>query len=315
VRQLRRLVREGGFDLVHVNGSSDHRLVILATAGMGKKKPRIVFTKHNDIAISRFGAALRARVGTDHVIGVCDFVRDNLDASAYGRCGLSTIANGVDVQHFQPAAAHDRPALLRRWIDRPLPADALVIGSNAGTDNYKGWIDMVAAVARLPAVQRNRVQILLAGAMPGAEAMRRVAAFGMRDQVSFVGQLDDVRPFISALDLGFVLSYRIETISFACREMMAMARPVMVSRHGGLPENIDEGVDGWVVRERDISAIAARVGEVLAQPAQLRDMGQAARRKSLRRFGLDRFVAQTDMVYHDVTGHAYPERSGYRVAF
>src|SRR5690606_33080777 len=59
--RLRALLESGRFDVVHVNGSSDHRLVMLACLGM-KRRPRIVLTKHNDMQVSRPGALVRARL-------------------------------------------------------------------------------------------------------------------------------------------------------------------------------------------------------------------------------------------------------------
>jgi glycosyltransferase involved in cell wall biosynthesis len=304
VRGMRAVIVDRGIDVIHVNGSSDHRLAILASCRLGAKKPRIVFTKHNDIAISGLGAALRARVGTDHVIGVCNFVRDRLAKTAYARRSLSTIPNGVDLDRFKPDDKQNIAQLRRDWVGRTLPEGVVFFGSHAGTDDYKGWLDLVRGVADLPLQKRNLVHILLAGALPKEALLHELTELGMADQVSFVGRLDDVRPFIAVLDVGFVLSYRVETISFACREMMAMGCPVMVSDHGGLPENITDGVDGWVIPERNVSAISKRVSAILDQPRQLLAMGGAARAKSVSEFGLDRFVSQTERVYHNVTGQA-----------
>src|SRR5690606_31393217 len=97
----------------------------------------------------------------------------------------------------------------------------------------------------------ERVRIVVAGAPPRQDLWDEVAACGLAGQVSYAGRLEDVRPMLAALDAGFVLSYRVETISFACREMMAMGKPVIVTRHAGLPENVTDGVDGWIVPPRD----------------------------------------------------------------
>src|SRR5690606_8658826 len=109
------------------------------------------------------------------------------------------------------------------------------------------------------------------------------------DRVIFTGPLDDVRPFLAGLDLGFVLSYRVETISFACREMMAKGLPVIVSDQAGLPENITAGRDGWIVPRHDPQAVADVIRDVLQDPARLTPMGLAARQKSIREFDIQTF--------------------------
>ncbi len=121
----------------------------------------------------------------------------------------------------------------------------------------------------------------------------------MTRHISFVGDLEDVRPFIGAIDVGFVLSYRVETISFACREMMAMGKPVIVTRQGGLPENIDAGKDGWVIPPRDPQVLAALLQQIIEGQYNLTDMGCAARNKSVQRFGQDRFISATQNVYRN----------------
>ncbi|WP_313625542.1 glycosyltransferase [Achromobacter sp.] len=295
-RSLKRVILSRQIDVIHVNGSSDHRTVLLACMGMGKRRPRIVLTKHNDIPISYLGAALRTRMGTDHVIGVCDFVERMLRASPYAARPLSTIPNGVDNKRYAPWPADRAQAARNDLLGDRAAKCKLLVGSNAGTNSYKGWMDMVRAVAQL-GPEAAGVYIALAGAAPTEEQWREVQDLGLSDRVVFGGMLDDVRPFLAALDVGFVLSYRVETISFACREMMSMGLPVVVSDQGGLPENIDEGVDGWVVPKCAPDAVARVLDGILADPDCLTRMSAAARAKSVEHFGLDKFAQRTEQVY------------------
>lgn len=290
-RSLAMLLRTGGFDIVHVNGSADHRLVLSATRGLSRP-PRIVLTKHNSKAISGIGHFLRARA-TDQVIAVCNHTLRQLQSSAYRRCGLATVHNGIDTAYYAPFEG-DRRELRSHWIDD----DALLlIGSNAGTGAYKGWMDLVDAVALLPEAMRTRIRVVIAGKSPSQEQKARIAAMGLADNVQFPGLLMDVRPMIAALDAGFVLSHQVETISFACREMMSMGKPVLVSDYAGLPENIEHGRDGWIVPARRRDAIAGVLKHMLDDRDALIAMGAAARVRALAEFGLDRFVRSTEFVY------------------
>lgn len=299
-RQLRALLIERDIQIVHVNGSADHRLVLLARMGMGARKPAVVFTKHNDQRIRPLSAFVRAAWGTRHVIAVCDFVRRRVNDTPYRRIGVTTIANGIDTARYDRQQVQADPSGrsgLQQYRNAWAADNSIVFGSQAGTDDYKGWMDLVHAVAALPPSQRARIKIALAGAMPSEKQRAAVSAAGMADQVFFVGPLDDVRPFIAALDVGFVLSWRVETISFACREMMAMGVPVIVSDHGGLPENITPGEDGWIVERRNVAAIGQCVQEILQAPERILPMGQAAQARARRMFGIDRFVQATVKVY------------------
>ncbi|SAI73204.1 glycosyltransferase [Bordetella ansorpii] len=295
---FRRLLRREQFDVVHVNGSSDHRLVMLAMLGMGRRRPGVVYTKHNDLWAGSAGNLIRARLATDRVVCVCEYTRRALSASPYGNSGLRVVHNGVDTDHYAPADAGAVQAARRQFAPQA-GEDALLVGSNAGTPDYKGWIDMVEAVAELPEEKRRKVFVLLAGQPPTDAQHERVRALGMADNVIFAGLLQDVRPFIAALDLGFVLSHQ-ETISFACREMMAMGKPVIVSRVGGLPENVTDGRDGWIVPARTPKAVTQVLSDVLDDREGLVRMGAQARLRSLREFSLDMFVQGTEAVYEEL---------------
>jgi len=293
--RLRAILRENRYDIIHVNGTADHRLVMLALLGL-HHKPAIIFTKHNDHATRSLGSRLRARFGTDHCIAVCDFVADRLAGGPYDQSGITTIPNGIDTTYFSKANAGDIRQM-RQSILGSADDNRILLGSNAGTTEYKGWIDMVRALAQLDRRQIERLHIALAGPRPDQELLDEIGQLGMKEHISFVGDLEDVRPFIGAIDVGFVLSYRVETISFACREMMAMEKPVIVTRHGGLPENIDNHADGWIIPPRVPQALASLLQQILQGRYDINAMGYAARRKSELRFGHQKFVSATEHVY------------------
>ncbi len=290
-RALCEHMQQHGFDIVHVNGSADHRMVLSALRFLDRR-PRVVLTKHNSKPIAGVGHRWRAR-RTDLAIAVSDDTRRMLEESAYARCRILTVHNGVDTAHFRPWPADASAQARARHAD----GATLLMGSNAGTAEHKGWLDLVEAVASLDDATRRRVRVLLCGKPLSSEQSARLEALGMRDAVHHLGMLDDVRPMIAAIDAGFVLSYAVETISFACREMMAMGKPMLVSDYAGLSENIEPGVDGWCVPARDRAAIAQAVTAILADPSQLAPMGDRAHVHAERDFGLGLFVSRTEAAY------------------
>lgn len=296
LRRLRALLRKEHFDVIHVNGSADHRLCMLATMGMGAKRPFIVYTQHTDRTANSLGVRMRAKWGTNRVICVCGHTFRRMKDSVFRNEDLRVVHNGVDTAQFRPASAQDaaqaRAALLPAAMQR-----RLVIGSNAGTASYKNWLDMVTAVSLLPDYLRDQVVIIIAGKEPDDEQRQRVTDLGMADQVVFTGLLEDVGPFLAALDVGFVLSSRLETISFACREMMASGKPVIVSKIGGLTENVTDGRNGWVVPPGSVSSVVKTVSEILKNRDVVAQMGIDARKTAQREFSLAQFVGRTEEVY------------------
>lgn len=294
VRRLRRLLKAGRYDVVHVNASADHRHVMLACIGL-RPRPRIIWTKHNDHPVRSLGHWLRARLATDGVIAVSAFVHCMLLQSPYRRVPLHVIRHGVDTDYFSPPSPGQKQAW-RVGLFGVEAGDVFVLGSSGGTDEDKGWLDLVAAIARLPAGLRDKVRVVVAGDPPTGYRKQRVEESGVSGQIVFPGLVDDVRPILGACDAGFVLSYR-EALSYACRETLSLGLPTLVSDAGGLPENVEDGVDGWVVPARGVARIAAVVAHMLESPENIAAMAEAAREKSVAEFNLSLFAQRTLAAY------------------
>ena len=292
--KLRALLKKERFDIVHVNGSADHKQVMLALFGL-PNRPKVVFTKHNDHPLRSFGHRLRASLATDHVIAVSDYVAGRVRDSVYRHCPVTTVRHGIDTNYFSPVSSDEKAQLRVRFLGDSL-SDKIVLGSAGGTDREKGWLDLLAAVAQLPEPLKSRFLLLVAGDQPKPELLAEVMRLGMQSQVCFPGLLDDIRPLLGACDVGFVLSYQ-EALSFACRELMALGLPVLVTRVGGLPENLTEGEHGWIVAVRDVSGMTEVLHAIAAQPSELPRLGSAARRHAEQWFNLSDFAAQTLAVY------------------
>lgn len=294
-RRFTRFLREQRFDIIHVNGSADHRLVMACLSGLSPR-PRVVMTKHNLKSLRGMRHHLRARLATDKVIAVSDYVREMVSRSPYHLCAPQTVHNGVDTDVFTPWA---EGLAVQSRLDWGCLAGQLLLGSAAGTADCKGWTDWIPAMQRLSYSERLPIRILVAGLPPSAEQRERVSRAGLDEHFIFPGLVADVRPLIASVDVGFVLS-RQEALSFACREMMAMGKPVLATRVGGLPENLRDGEDGWLVEPGDIGALTSALRWMLSHRAWLPTMGTAARQHALQAFALEPFVQATLGVYQDV---------------
>lgn len=299
VRQLRRLIRKERFDIIHVNASADHRHVMLACLGMPRAmRPRIVFTKHNDHSVHTLGHRLRASMATDAVIAVSQYVAGLFKDSDYLRMPIHVIHHGIDVDYFRPPTAAERSAARLALLGTDDP-QMIVFGSTGGTDYEKGWLELVYAIAGLPPELRDRCRMVVAGDMPGSDTLKVIAGLQMKEHIVFPGLLDDIRPVLAASDLGFVLSHN-EALSFAARESMSCGLPTIVSDAGGLPENLEHGVSGWVTPARDMAALRALLLEILPDSATRSMIAQHSRQRAETYFNLSVFADQTRDVYRSV---------------
>lgn len=291
---LRKLISNEKFDVIHVNGSSDHKQVMLALIGLNDP-PRVIFTKHNEYGVSSFGHHLRARFSTDHVIAVSDYVKGLLLKSPYQRRPISTIKHGIDTQYFSPVSQIEKAQFRAKFFELATQ-DKIILGSASGTNESKGWLDLVRALSLLEPEQRARFHVAVIGEQPDEVLRAQATVYGVCAHLSFLGVVDDVRAVLSACDLGFVLSHH-EALSYACREKMAMGLPVLVTGVGGLPENLFDDHEGWIVPARSPESIRDVLLKILSNPARLSLMGTKARARAERDFNLNAFIDSTVAIY------------------
>jgi glycosyltransferase involved in cell wall biosynthesis len=166
-------------------------------------------------------------------------------------------------------------------------------------------------VLRALSLVRTPVRLVLAGIEadgPIARAAREVASPHAAVVLPFT---EEVRPLYELLE-AVLLPSRIEGLSQALLEAMALGKPVLASDAGGNPDLITAEVDGLLVPALDAAAWAEAIDRVLGAPALAARLGGAARHTARETFSLDRTVARTLAVYHSVLGSplARPPQAG-----
>jgi glycosyltransferase involved in cell wall biosynthesis len=142
-------------------------------------------------------------------------------------------------------------------------------------------------------VARVDVHLVIAGDGPLRDFLvRRAVELEVADRVSFVGELDDVRPVLTALDVFVLPSTAVESFSNAALEAMAIGRPVILSDIGGAREMIDDGVEGYVVSPTELAArLPALIAALYSDRRKRQQMGHAARLRAETRFSVGAMVA------------------------
>lgn len=122
---------------------------------------------------------------------------------------------------------------------------------------------------------------------------------GIEHQVHFLGKQENLEDLYNSSDLLLLPSDN-ESFGLVALEAMACEVPVIVSRVGGVPEVVTDGVDGYLVEARHVEEMALRAVEILADEDRRCEMGRRARQTALSRFSADRIITQYEAFYESV---------------
>jgi glycosyltransferase involved in cell wall biosynthesis len=170
----------------------------------------------------------------------------------------------------------------------------------------KGVDDLLAGVARALSDLPD-ITLVVAGTGPLKESLEaRSTELGLDDRVSFVGWLDrgDVAALQVAADVVAVPSRTAadgtrEAQGLSVVEALALGRPVVAGRVGGIPDAITDGENGLLVPERDPVALAGALIRLATEPALASRLGEAAQR-SAQRYAWPGVVERFVEVFDDV---------------
>jgi glycosyltransferase involved in cell wall biosynthesis len=86
-------------------------------------------------------------------------------------------------------------------------------------------------------------------------------------------------------------------MDYVVLEALASATPVVATPAGGIGQVITDGVNGRLVAERDVAALAAAIAAVLDSPDRGQALGQAARAHVARHHGWARVAERMEAAY------------------
>jgi glycosyltransferase involved in cell wall biosynthesis len=205
---------------------------------------------------------------------------------------VCTVTNGISL----PEPGHRSDAFRKSLsASRKNP----LIGIVGRLSVEKGHRDFFMAVKRVLQV-RPDIRFWVVGTGTLREDLEAYARdLGIADSLRFLGFRADMEAVYGHLDIVVSASLR-EGIPVALLEAMAMARPVIATRVGGIPSIIDDGVNGILVPPRTPEMLADRMLELLANPGKRGLLGRHARKTVSERFSANRMSDDYFRIYQDV---------------
>jgi glycosyltransferase involved in cell wall biosynthesis len=278
---------------------------------------------HSNTSIVLSGQAVADAAGTPHVLhvreifhgmggrvaaGLWPFYRKRLsradalvcvsEAAARQFNGSSTtevVYDGVLRRLILPARTDARAQL-------GLPAEAFVVAVTGRISDWKGQHLLVRALASPLLAELGTVGLLAGDVATGQERFRDdllqlAAELGVESRLRLLGFRDDVGTVLAAADVAAIPSIYEDPFPQAALEAAAHGVPLVVTRSGGLPEIVRDGVTGWIVPRGDAEALAAALRRVADDPDGARRAAVAAAADVSARFETARMIAALEALY------------------
>ena len=148
-------------------------------------------------------------------------------------------------------------------------------------------------------------KILVLGDESSGLALQKMAKEKGLDEFVYCGFHKKVNPYVSLFDAGFILSDSIETVSFAAREMMAMGKPLISSSFSGLKENVQDGINGFVVEPGNVSDVAFAMKRFLEMDkATLDRFSLKAREYAVKNLDIAKQMKAHSVLYTNMTSRS-----------
>lgn len=298
--QIRKLVQQEKYDIVHCHTPIVSFCTRLACIGLRTQGVRVMYTAHGFHFYS--GAPLKnwllfypaeklcARL-TDVLITING--EDHQRAKRKLKAKTIEYVPGVGVNTEKFTQTHIDRAAKRGQLD--VPEEAFLLLSVGELNENKNHQAILRAMAEL---NREDIHYCIAGKGPSEEALQALACqLGVADRFHLLGFRSDVAELYKAADIFCFPSLR-EGLPVSVVEAMASGLPIVAAINRGTVELVAEGENGFLCDHRDIFGFAQRIGELKDQPELLAKMS-AASVQNAAQYSVNQIIPRMEQIYHN----------------
>lgn len=206
------------------------------------------------------------------------------------------IHNGIDIEALMRGR---KGRNIRKELD--FSEKTVLVGIVGRLTPIKGHVHLLKAISVLVG-KGNDVHLIVVGDGPLRSQLECLAVeFKIQKNVTFVGHQSDISDFIEAMDILALPSLN-EGIPMVLLEALAMCRPVVASRTGGIPEVIENGKTGLLIEPGNFLAIAEAIDSLIRQKGQADQLGRAGRMRVSQSFTASLMAEKTADLYRRLVG-------------
>lgn len=302
VLAVRRRLKAEAYDLVHAHWVVPGA-VLARRAAISAGKPLVISLHGSDVFAAERNAAIgwaaRQAFSTAHAVTACSSdLRDRAVTLGSWPERTRTIPYGVDAGFFRgqgPMTGEHRQAMRLRL--GASPGQTLVVGVGRLVEK-KGFSCLIEAVAGV-----SDLHLAIVG---DGDLSSDLEATGLSRQSSLTlaGRFSrtEIRDALLCADIVAVPSIvdtkgNVDGLPNVLLEAMAAGRAIVASRVAGIPDVINDGVEGILVPPKNPAALRAALVSLAGDPARRAELGEAASRRAIRDLTWERVAENFEDAY------------------
>lgn len=296
-------------DLLHVHYAIPHSIsAYLARQMLGRQNRRLPFITtlhgtditlvgldHSYLPITRFGID-----ESDGVTAISSYLREKTLQEFQPKRAIEVIPNFVNCDVYLPLSEAVREEGRARYAE---PGEKILMHLS-NFRPVKRTADVVRVFSRI--AREIPARLLMIGDGPDRSAAEWIAhRKGIQDRVHFLGKQSNVSEILPLADL-LLMPSELESFGLVALEAMACRVPTIATRVGGVPELIEDGVNGRLFPVGDVEAMAGAAVELLSDSDRYIAMADAARRTAQSRYCASKILPLYERFYEQVLGSGAP---------
>lgn len=189
-------------------------------------------------------------------------------------------------------------------VEREPKAEGITIAGVGRLHKKKGFIYLLKAFRLVLSAHPTSRLVIVGDGDERRRLKRYIHKWGLKRSVVMKGHVDHrkLTELLQGADIFCLPSVTTkdgnqEGIPNSIKEAMATGLPIVSTKHGGIPELVEDGREGFLVPERHVGRLARRLIELIESPELRTEFGKRGREKVERRFDAVKQVQRLEGIY------------------
>jgi glycosyltransferase involved in cell wall biosynthesis len=284
---LKKIIVQNNINLIHSHG---HKMSMVGRlASLFNRNVKTIITLHNfspsgysGMLLKRFNQLLDNR--TAKIIAVSQaLVNGEVLLANYSKTVV--IYNGIDLMKFNNDNVPDQ--------------EVKVIGITARLAPQKGINTLLKSFQQLEH-QFPQLKLNIIGEGPEKAFLEKLACeLGIAEKTFFLGSVSNIIPALHDIDI-FIMPSISEGLSIATIEALALRKPVVASKTGGLTEVVEAGVSGLLVEPGCDQMLAQAIKRLIIDVDLRKSLGESGRKRAEELFDVKQMLSKTKQIYEEL---------------